>query len=374
VTSEVCYLHRTRPAPAHCDLCDRPICARCTDVSAMSVTCPACVHDARRGDRWRRVVRWAIGALALAAAGAGVVALLRASDSRRAERVRALIDEGGHAMAEEAWQTAADAYAHALVLAPDSPDVHAGRGLLFYAQGDDGAARRSLEKARLLGSRDPTVALALEHLDADAREIRDAMDRAGHRAEIAGAEAARRRAEADAAAAEVRRERARALVAEAAADREAAEGRLDEVRRARERQEAQARARDAPLGPCEIRLRRGPSAVLIDAVVNGVAAAFTLDTGATHTAVTEGLVTRAHLPVDREHAVRVHTANGVRQAPVGVIETIAVGGRTVDDLRITVCPTCADLGTDGLLGLDVQNALGMAIDLPGLRVRFGDCR
>jgi hypothetical protein len=59
--------------------------------------------------------------------------------------------------------------------------------------------------------------------------------------------------------------------------------------------------------------------------------------------------------------------------PTGRVRSLEVGGRLLQGLRVAICDECGMPGSDGLLGLDVQEPLGMSLQ-PGLStVRFGDC-
>ena len=118
----------------------------------------------------------------------------------------------------------------------------------------------------------------------------------------------------------------------------------------------------------------GDGAFLLPAEFGSVDARLILDTGATRTLLTETFAYRADIQPDYGAMIRAVTANGAVLQPTAVVEELVVAGRVVNDLRVVICETCPDLPADGLLGLDVQKALEVQLDLVGERVRFGDCR
>lgn len=111
----------------------------------------------------------------------------------------------------------------------------------------------------------------------------------------------------------------------------------------------------------------------IAAEVNGTPATLVVDTGASLTALDRDLVERAGALVDEERTINAITAAGPVVFPTAVVETIVVGSRAVERLRVAVCDKCAGTVAAGLLGLDVQAPLGMDLDIHDGVVRFGDC-
>ena len=59
--------------------------------------------------------------------------------------------------------------------------------------------------------------------------------------------------------------------------------------------------------------------------------------------------------------------------PTAVLETIELEGRVARDVTVAVCNGCGGRSAGGLLGLDVQAAWGLELDLRNQRVRFVDC-
>jgi tetratricopeptide (TPR) repeat protein len=127
--------------------------------------------------------------------------------------------------------------------------------------------------------------------------------------------------------------------------------------------------------PCSLRLETSPHgrAYLLIAEVEGVEGTFLLDTGASRTLLTEAFAARARIAPDHSAPIRAITANGIVLQPTAQIDELVVAQRAVFDLRVAVCENCGDLPADGLLGLDVQRALGFQVDVASGEVRFLDC-
>ena len=88
-----------------------------------------------------------------------------------------------------------------------------------------------------------------------------------------------------------------------------------------------------------------------------------LDTGATYTTLPSltlammGIRTNEHTPT-----VTLHTANGVREAQMVVIDKLWLGDMVVQGVTVAICDTCEGEDTIGLLGLNVSNAYNLTID------------
>lgn len=130
-----------------------------------------------------------------------------------------------------------------------------------------------------------------------------------------------------------------------------------------------------PDGVCEVAIRR-PHAhrtFSIDVAINGIDAALELDTGASITLVTRAFVRETGLRWAAQPPIWAITANGRVQMETGRVAEIAVGDRVIENLRVAICDNCVQGFSDGLLGLDVQAAMGMKIDLVRARITFADC-
>jgi aspartyl protease family protein len=91
------------------------------------------------------------------------------------------------------------------------------------------------------------------------------------------------------------------------------------------------------------------------ATVNGVEAPFLLDTGATLTAVSQGLADRAHLaPRKAGVPVRIFTANGAVTAQLTTIDTLRFGNVEAGGIDAVIAP---QLGDTNVIGMNVLSRL-----------------
>lgn len=86
--------------------------------------------------------------------------------------------------------------------------------------------------------------------------------------------------------------------------------------------------------------------------INGVDVDFMIDTGATHTTVSENIAQRASLK--SVGSTRAYTAAGPVDAEVAIADVRLEGGLQAGRLHVTVLPK---LGSEGLLGMDVLSKL-----------------
>lgn len=130
-----------------------------------------------------------------------------------------------------------------------------------------------------------------------------------------------------------------------------------------------------PLGPCEVRATpmRGRGTYLVDVVIDGVQTQLILDTGATLTVISSAFAEEANIRPDPGREIGARTAGGFVRFETAVVSSVDVGGRTVENLRVAICDECTAELASGLLGLDVQRPLGLALDVRQQVVRFGDC-
>lgn len=134
-------------------------------------------------------------------------------------------------------------------------------------------------------------------------------------------------------------------------------------------------AAPGPAGACEIALeRRGGSGIfIVDALVNGTSARLIVDTGASLTVLSRDFLAETGLRLEEDGYLTARTAAGPQRFGTATVETVEVGARVATDVRVALCDECGMPGSDGLLGLDVQEPLGMSL-FPGLgTVRFADC-
>jgi len=127
--------------------------------------------------------------------------------------------------------------------------------------------------------------------------------------------------------------------------------------------------------PCTAPLRRlgEDSTFIVDLFVEGLEAELIVDTGASLTVITRAFARALDLPLDWERPLRAVTANGTVDFPTAVLDQVELQGRTVRELRVAVCEDCVQDVADGLLGLDLQTAFGLDLDLSDQRLDFEDC-
>ncbi len=88
-----------------------------------------------------------------------------------------------------------------------------------------------------------------------------------------------------------------------------------------------------------------------------------LDTGATFTTLPLYILRDLGLtpgPADPE--VTLHTANGVREARLVLVDEVWLGDQAVSGVAIATCEECASQDTVGLLGLNVSGGFNLLID------------
>lgn len=96
-----------------------------------------------------------------------------------------------------------------------------------------------------------------------------------------------------------------------------------------------------------------------------------LDTGATYTTLSDDVLDRLGLvPSDGDPVLRLHTANGERDAHVLLVDQVWLGDLDLRGVAITTCDACSSKDTAGLLGLNVAGAFNMAIDADRREVTF----
>lgn len=332
-----CYLHRHSEASGTCAGCGRPICTRCTAFDALQPVCPACSTDLGRKRFLRR-----LGAVLTVV---GVGALLIYGSVTQLGRLMTSGDAVGKAVAGIGPQEAPPR--------DPGPSKEMVSRTTAAAQVAEARARKATADAVEARARAETAEARAREAAAVAKASR-ASAITEHNEAVAASRAAEREVLA------ARREAASAEREEATARQAEARARLGEV----------AEADPACLLPT---LKRG-NAVYVDVDIDGHVARMILDTGATHTVVTEAFGRAAGFEPDPDRQIIARTANGETTMAIVHTETITIAGRAVADLPIALCPNCPLNGADGLLGVDVLAGLHVQVDLPTGTARFGDCR
>lgn len=116
-------------------------------------------------------------------------------------------------------------------------------------------------------------------------------------------------------------------------------------------------------GSATLRFDARSGAILVPAVVNGVATRLLVDTGASRTVLAERLARRAGIRPSAADGHVVTTANGKVWLPGGRAGTIAVGGATARDVPLWVQAERDGLfdGMEGLLGLSFLGNFRMTL-------------
>lgn len=128
-------------------------------------------------------------------------------------------------------------------------------------------------------------------------------------------------------------------------------------------------------GPCELALtRQGESGIfVVEALVQGHEARLIVDTGASLTVLAQEFLDASGLRLEEEGTLTARTAGGARTFKTATVAALELGGRSVEELRVAICEECGMPGSDGLLGLDVQEPLGLSL-FPSLgALRFEGC-
>lgn len=290
--------------------------------------------------------------------------------------------EGDLVLARAAFRAAQE-------IAPDDGEPHARLGFLLYEEGQDEAALEQLRLARAKGADvallDFTVSMMRAHVD-----LAGPFPRFSEQTpppESDDARGATRAAERDRPTPEERapepaNEPGPLASAEPPAPQPSdalAPGADDDLRDDDddddEPDEGPTLAAPSPQGACELFLeRRGETGIfVIDALVNGTPARLIVDTGASLTVLSRDFLADSGLRLVEDGVLTARTAGGPQRFATAAVESVEVGERVARDIRVAICDDCGMPGSDGLLGLDVQEPLGMSL-FPGRgTVRFADC-
>jgi clan AA aspartic protease (TIGR02281 family) len=96
-----------------------------------------------------------------------------------------------------------------------------------------------------------------------------------------------------------------------------------------------------------------------------------LDTGATYTTLDDDtLAALGVFPSSADPIIRLHTANGERDAHIVLLDSVWLGDLRLDGVAIATCNDCGSSDTSGLLGLNVAGAFNLQIDADRREVVF----
>jgi len=268
----------------------------------------------------------------------------------------------------EAWSALGDAqarvdqigaaehsYRTALRLDEHGDGARARLGFLLYGAGRDQEALAQLQRARDDGARLPMLDWTIEQLEGGQRKpepVAAASDGAPTRVPDASAHD---------------REQADALLSDRASEADRAPPPVDPL-------ELGTRA-PAPELPCAVEIERSARLGTFRVPVRFDDEIYwmILDTGASITVVTRELVDAVGLEVDTEQPLQAITATGLARFDRTTIPRLTIAERAVEGVTAAVCDDCAGDDAVGLLGLDVQAALGLELRLSQQRAVFVDC-
>lgn len=95
------------------------------------------------------------------------------------------------------------------------------------------------------------------------------------------------------------------------------------------------------------------------------------DTGATYTTLSLDVLARLGIhPGPDDPVIRLHTANGERDAQVVLVDEVWLGDLQLEGVAIATCDDCASTDTVGLLGLNVASGYNLSIDADRREVVF----
>ena len=115
-----------------------------------------------------------------------------------------------------------------------------------------------------------------------------------------------------------------------------------------------------PGAPTKLKFVRIRGSIFVEAKVQGKPVYFVFDTGASITTLTPAFAkTVGLLPGSRAPSMTTKTANGLREARVGMMHTLTLGGKNLSHVTFTTCPSCGGSlpgrkrPVVGLLGMNV---------------------
>jgi clan AA aspartic protease (TIGR02281 family) len=120
----------------------------------------------------------------------------------------------------------------------------------------------------------------------------------------------------------------------------------------------------AAVGKASVPIEKHGQVVIIAATLNGrTPAKFIVDTGASYTMISNAMAKELNINVSQnQRTMPFQTANGVIQAPLTSIESIAVGGMEMKNLTAAIHDAIPDPNVSGLLGLNFLTHFKLDID------------
>ena len=120
----------------------------------------------------------------------------------------------------------------------------------------------------------------------------------------------------------------------------------------------------APINKASVRMEKHGAVALVQATLNNRRAAkFVVDTGASFTLISNAVANDLGIDLGANpKTLPFQTANGLINAPVTNIESIAIGGLEIRNLMIAIHDAVPDPQVAGLLGLNFLSNFKMDID------------
>ena len=120
----------------------------------------------------------------------------------------------------------------------------------------------------------------------------------------------------------------------------------------------------AVVGKASVPIEKHGQVVVIEATLNGkTSAKFVVDTGASYTMISSAVARELNIDVSQnQRTMPFQTANGLIQAPLTNLDSIAVGGMEIKNLTAAVHDAVPDPNVSGLLGLNFLSNFRMDID------------
>ncbi len=120
----------------------------------------------------------------------------------------------------------------------------------------------------------------------------------------------------------------------------------------------------APPRRASVPIERQGQVVIIQATLNKkLSGRFVVDTGSSYTLISNALARELSIDIGpNAKTLPFQTANGLIQAPVTNLESVAVGGMEIHNLAIAVHDAIPDPQVAGLLGLNFLSNFRMDID------------
>jgi clan AA aspartic protease (TIGR02281 family) len=118
------------------------------------------------------------------------------------------------------------------------------------------------------------------------------------------------------------------------------------------------------LAKASIPIEKHGQVVVIEATLNGkTSAKFVVDTGASYTMISSAVAKELNINLsENQRTMPFQTANGLIQAPLTKLDSVAVGGMEIKNLTAAVHDAVPDPNVSGLLGLNFLSNFKMDID------------